>query len=675
MAFKEKNKTSHYRTDTTVDNKVSEVEKLEPCVKYVVECWEQWDAHLSTKMSDFERYYDRWKGKPPVREEEWQSQFHKKLTWQAEKALIAQFHPALFPIPAPIEVDATEVQDEFSGILAKSVVAHWFKIGKFTLEFLRAMRSAGVYGTGLLEDDWYVRKEIVYEKIEEQIDDFRPIVSVVGKRPVTKENKKTSVVEDRYRVRKANIFSWRIHPSKLSDDDDYPAIKQEFITFDTLVERQSELERYGGKGFEKGVLDKIKKDKFKVNEADINRMQKDGDFDDKKSPNIEVLSYWGLYGEEDDEKLPYWIMVVNRKYKLRISENPFWHKKPPLFHINWHEDEKDSYYGIGVAEVGASAEDRVNTTINIRTDERKKNVRGGGWYNANDKKINKKLLQRNLPGLLKPCSDVNTSVRPDLAIPKSTQDDYKEEETTVSDHREITGATSSLLPTGDDKTPHKTLGGMKLLLGQSTQRLKPDLVNMEMMGIRVAANRAFLLTRQFMTEPMMIELVASSDQLKQFGVKKIYELTPDKIINKVNFYCTGLSETIETSQKIDSLLKYAEMTSKIPPMMQITNYQGIAKRIALWLGFEDLGDLIMFNPAAPLAPQPPAPAPVLPGPQGVPGLPPGIPQGMPQGLLPTGLPPGLPPPNVMPQVPGNGGLPPEIINLIASRMQMQGRQP
>ena len=696
MAFKEKNKTPHYRTDQTID-KEPEVEKLEPCVTFVVEAWENWNSHWSSKMSDFEKYYDRWKGKPPQRDEEWQSQFNKRLTWQAEKALVAQFHPALFPVPAPIEVDATEVQDEFQGVLAKSIVAHWFKVGKFSLEYLKGMRSAAIYGTGLFEDDWYVRKEKIYEKVEEEIDDFRPMVdenskpvldddgnvraSVVGKRKVIRENDRFDVVEDRYRVRKANIFSWRIHPSKTSDDDDYPAIKQEFITYDTLLDRQRELEKYGTEGFDENILEKIKKDNFKVDSSDLNRLKKDGDFDDNKNPNLELLNYWGLYSDDQEkEKTPHWIIVVNRKYKLRLSENPFWHKKPPLFHIVWAEDEKDSYYGIGLAESGESAEDRANMTVNIRMDERKKNVRGGGWYNANDKKISKKLLQRNLPGLWKPCSDVNASVKPDMPIPKSTQDDYKEEETTVNDHRDITGATTSLLPTADEKQQHKTLGGMKLLIGQAAQRLKPDLVNIEMMGIRTAANRAFLLTRQFMDKPKMIELVASSDQLKRFGVEKIYELTPDKIIGKVNFYCTGLSETIETSQKVDSLLKYAEITSKIPPMMAITNYQGIAKRIALWLGFEDIGDIVLaFNPNSPLAPMPPAQPPGLPG-----GLPGGLPQGMIPGVPPLGMPhalpqgrplPGVPNRPIQPPVPGNGNrLPPEMLQLIVSKM-MQARQP
>ncbi len=637
---------SHYKTDSTVDE--PQDEELEPCVKHAVKAWEDWDQHWSSKMSEFEGYYDQWDGKPPVRNEEWQSQFHKRLTWQAEKTLVARFFSVLFPVSAPIDVDKTNVQNDLQGILAKSIVAHWFKIGTFGKEFLSSMRSAAIYGTGMFEDDWHTRFEAITDNAEVEIDDYRQLVDgggqpildedgnvrveSIGKRRVKKERTTMQIVEDRYRVRKANIFSWRIHPSKVSDDDDYPVIKQEFITYDDLLDRQREAVKYGYDEFEN--MEKIKNDKFKINDTDRKRFQKDGDFEDKKNPQLEVLHYWGRYSDgEDEESKPMWIMVVNRKYKIKMVDNPYWHKKPPLFSIKWTEDEKESYYGIGIAKIGKSAEDRANNTINVRTDIKKKNVRGSGWYNALDKKIKKPQLAANTPGLMKPCSDVNNAVRYDVP-PTLTIEDYKEEETATNDHREITGATTSMMPTADTSEQHDTLGGMQLLLSQSVQRLKPDLTMMEMQGIRKIANRAFLLTRQFMSLPETIEIIASDDQKKQFGLQKIYKLSPEQIIGKVKFHCTGMSESIEKAQNIDKLLKYAEVTGKIPGMQMVTNYQGIAKRIGLWLGFEDIQDFVLMNPNNPLAQMQP---PQQPQPQGVPGAQPPPPQGAGGGLPPNAI--------------------------------------
>jgi len=150
------------------------------------------------------------------------------------------------------------------------------------------MRSANIYGTGLFEDDWYVRKEMVTEKVEKQIPDFRNLVDTqgnkvfdengnlkvekVGVKNIRQDENRLKVVEDRYRVKKANIFSWRVHPSKLDDDDDYPTIKQEFITYDDLLEREAEAEKYGFTRFDN--MEALKQDKFKVKEEDAKRLQK-----------------------------------------------------------------------------------------------------------------------------------------------------------------------------------------------------------------------------------------------------------------------------------------------------------------------------------------------------------------------------------------------------------------
>lgn len=651
MVDKTQGKTPHYKTHTTLDTQKEE--EIDPTVEFVVDSWELWNNHWSDKFSDFDRYYDQWIGIPPKRDEDWQSQFNKKLTWQAVAVLVSRFHSALWPVPAPIEQESTEVEDELQGILGKSIVSHWFKIGKFSMEFLKGMRSSGIYGTGLFEDDWYQRKEIVNSKVDKDVDDFRPLVDdngakvlddegnirseAVGTRKVRIDQSKLEVVEDRYRVRKVSIYSWRVHPNKVSDDDDFPAIKQEFITFSDLQKRQAELEKYGLGSFDD--MDKIKTDTFKIDETDKKRQQKGGEYHDKKNPRLEVLHYWGLWTEDDSknaEKVPSWIMIVNRKFKIKVSENPYWHKKPPLFHIVWTEDEKESYYGIGLAQIGESAENRANSVVNTRTDIKKKNIRSGGWYNALDKKIKKTHLVDNTPGRMKPCSDISKAVKYDDP-PSLSQDDYKEEETAVNDHREITGATSSLLPTENKKNQPDTLGGMQLVIGQSAQRLKPDLLMMESMGIRKMANRAFLLTRQFLTKSEAIELVASADERKRLSLDKIYNLGPKEILGKMEFYSTGLSESIEKGQNIDKLMKYAEVTGKIPGMQEITNYQGIAKRIALWLGFEDVEEFVQMNPQDPLA----------------------------QALLPQQ--------QQQPQSPQQGGgLPQENINRIAQSIQQPG---
>ena len=657
-------KVSHYNTDLPSSNK--KTEEIDAVAKFVIENWDDWDNHWSGKFQEFDRYYDQWIGKPPKRDEDWQAQFHKRLTWQAEKVLVARYYSALFPVSAPIDAEAVEAQDEMQKLLAKSIVSHWFKVGRIGKEFLSGMRSAGIYGTGLFEDGWLVRKEERVINTVKEIPDYRPVVDMsgnkildelgniraeqIGTKKVNVQENKLDVVEDRYNLKKSNIYSWRIHPNKLDDDDDYPAIKIEYATYDDLLERQQQAEKYGYGAFEN--MDKIEKDVFSPSEEDMKRLQKDGEYDDKKNPRIQLLTYWGLYADKKEndknaQKKPMCIMVVNRKYVIKKMENPFRHKKPTLFHIVWTEDERPSYYGIGIAQIGKDAEDRANTVVNIRTDVKKKNLRSGGWYNALDKKIKKSSLQTNVPGLFRACSDVNAAIKYDVP-PGLSVDDYKEEETAVNDHREITGATTSLLPTADVGQQHKTLGGMELLVNQGQARLKPDLQMMEIMGIRRIADRALLLTTQFMTKTQAIELVASEDQLRQMGLNKIYDMSPREIIGSVNFFCTGLSESLDKLQNIDKLLKFIEIFVKTPQTAQLLNLQEIAKQIAYWMGIENVDKFINSMPMIPQIPGAPMPAQQMIG---------GVPQ----------LPQGMPPPMPMPSSPQQG-LPPQILQAIIGQM-------
>jgi len=497
----------------------------------------------------------------------------------------------------------------------------------------------------------------------------------VGIKTVKKLQWNKKIIEDRYKVKKASIFSWRIHPNKLNDDDDFPVIKQEFVTYNDLKRKETEAKTMGYSAFNN--MDLIEESIFGDNK-DLKRLEKEGEYKDDKNPRIELLHYWGFYSDtkKDEnnksktEEKKMWITIANRQYLIQKKENPRWDKKPPLFHIVWTEDEKPSYYGIGVVQIGKDAEDRANLNVNIRSDMKKKLLKGGGWYNALDKKIKKKELQTAVPGLYRACSDVNSAAKPDIPI-TLTPDDYKEEETAVNDHREITGATASLAPTGNRKDVPDTLGGMQMMLSQSVQKLKPDLVMMELMGVRQIANRAFILTRQFFKQNKAIELVASQDELKRLGVSKVYQYTPDMITQNLNFFCTGLSESIDKAQNIDKLTKLMELTSKIPPAQAITNYPNIIKRIALWLGLEDVEDFITMNPNMPMQPmQPPQPAG---GPQGVPGQPQGMPQGGPQGMPPQ-MPPNMggrmPPPGPG----GNGGLPPQLQMILQQMMQRRMQQ-
>lgn len=662
-------KSSHYDTTPTEKPKAEPLVSIPPEVKFVVGEWKKYDAYWQSRLSDFDHYYEVWKGKKPERPEEWQAQHNKKLVFQDERNLVSRFHSALFPTEAPIDHSATEDIDEVNAIIAKSMVAHYFKMGNdetVQTEFLKMQRSSGIYGTGYGETEWFQKRAWIFDKGEVEEDDYRSLRGPNGflldkdgnvqtqlldvKKKVFREKKSYGVVDNRPRLKFTNIFAWRVHPKKMCPEDGYPAIKQEFVSYETLLDMQEEAKALGFEPFEAEGITRLKEMKVQVKESDYSRHLRGGDFKDQDNPEVELKHYWGLYALQDEKgtpkKVPTWITIANDAILLRKIRNPHWHQSPPLVKIVWTFDPKESWYGIGLPEIGEASEARVNDIINYRFDNLTKIINVGGSYNANDPKIEKRLLSVSSPGLWRPCSEPGKSYQYDRP-PDVTTGAYVEEQRATEDHRDTTGSVASLAPTSDPKQEKKTLGQSQISLHGATERLKPDLKMQELQGVKVVANRFHMLLRQFGVKEELIELLASEDELKRFKLEKMMQIDPKRLIGKADFYCTGLSEFLEKEQMIEKLLKFREITQNDPTI----NIQEVNRRIANLMGFPDIEKLVNPLPLQPqTAGQTPPGAPPLPGQPFQPDLPAGLPSQIPQAL--------------------EGGIPPE--ELLAQLMAQQG---
>jgi len=61
-----KTKVPHYNTQNFTPDKDKQ-DDIDPCAKFVVDEWDAYDDYWSDTFNKFEKHYDRWKGKPPVR--------------------------------------------------------------------------------------------------------------------------------------------------------------------------------------------------------------------------------------------------------------------------------------------------------------------------------------------------------------------------------------------------------------------------------------------------------------------------------------------------------------------------------------------------------------------------------------------------------------------------------
>ena len=118
---------------------------------------------------------------------------------------------------------------------------------------------------------------------------------------------------------------------------------------------------------------KVPKDGGKRNEARDRRMGSvglptsqsyNGD-QDKDSDQYEVHYYW-----EDDKA----VVIINRGYLARDSENPYWHKKKPYVKDVYCKVPGE-YYGIGLMEITEDLQDELNVERNQRIDNRSRSLR------------------------------------------------------------------------------------------------------------------------------------------------------------------------------------------------------------------------------------------------------------------------------------------------------------
>jgi hypothetical protein len=118
---------------------------------------------------------------------------------------------------------------------------------------------------------------------------------------------------------------------------------------------------------------KVPKDSGKRNEARDRRMGSvglptsksyNGD-QDTDSDQYEVHYYW-----EDDKA----VVIINRGYLARDSENPYWHKKKPYVKDVYCKVPGE-YYGIGLMEITEDLQDELNVERNQRIDNRSRSLR------------------------------------------------------------------------------------------------------------------------------------------------------------------------------------------------------------------------------------------------------------------------------------------------------------
>lgn len=524
--------------------------------KYIVDEYDRYKRYWGGVHEKAKKYYQYWEGRPPNRNWDWQNQVPVPVMVEGEQTITPRLFTALFPNEAPLDVKVEGNEDPQQGIKIKYLLQHYFKVSDVQTAFAAALTQCTLFGTAYLEGgSWFVKKGW---QMDEQGTRYE------------------SVIESRPDCRQVDFFEIFPHPAKLRMDDGLPLIRK----------------RMCDAGFLRGLLDNPFFQTTNIQKALDSDYPESNHLDPqaKKGEYYELLEYWGPKDDDIIDKagtkigikkaMPWWGIVINRKVLIRSIANPYNHQMPPFLKIKLYQDAKPNWFGIGIGQIGAPTQERLNKMINQRLDNVDLVLNRQGVYNGNDPLIDKKRLSVSKPGKFYRCSDTLSSIK-FLDIPDVTASSYKEEELAKQYFREATGASDALMPSGVDDQ-HKTAMGMQLLQGAAGARFKPVLRCMEMDGIQQLAMFYFSNLKQFMTNEEWVMITGDNGSTQPIMV------SPEDIQAKVFFIPMGVSETVNKEMQLGQLMRFKELTMDDPTV----NRQEINRRVAELFGFKDVQKLL-----------------------------------------------------------------------------------
>lgn len=529
-------------------------EKDKKLVDYIVKEYQRYERLLSSRFSKAEEYYDYWKGEKPPRDYDWQNQVAVPVTVEAEQTISPRLFTALFPNEAPVDVVVEGQTDPKQGIKIKYLLQHYFKVSNVQGVWAQMLTQCTLFGTGYCEGgSWYVNRGW---QIDEQGERYN------------------TIIEARPDARFVDFFELYPHPAKLHMRDGLPLIRKRMVDSEFL----------------KSLAENPFFEFDNLQDA-LATLHPTPSSDAKRGEEYEVLEYWGPWEKEFEKDgriskkkgVPWWGIVINRKILVRSIPNPYNHQSPPYIKIKLFPDAKPSWFGVGIGQIGAPMQERLNKLVNQRLDNVDLVLNRQGMYNGNDTLINKKSLQTSKPGKFYRVSDTATSLKW-MDMPDVTASSYKEEELAKLDFREATGATAPLMP-GDTADQHKTAMGVQLLQGAAGMRFRPVLRMMEVDGIQELAMFYFSNLKQFMTNEEWIIITGEN------GATEPILVSPEDIQAKVFFIPTGISETINKEIQVGQLLRFKEISQNDPTV----NRMEINKRIAELFGFKSIENLLVVQ--------------------------------------------------------------------------------
>lgn len=319
-------------------------------------------------------------------------------------------------------------------------------------------------------------------------------------------------------------------------------------------------------------------------------------------PHYEVIDWWGpLVIQKDGGSYTTKICNVvairlsgNELLIVRITENPYWHKKKP-YQVWKPIDLEDEFYGIGAIEMIArlSREKDIKRDLLMAATQLEANPMFAVSDQANipDGQL---ILQ---PGLCLRVPSVKDSIAP-IHVPKVSDAALKAENQLTLDIRETAGTSSPAMGAQDPfGKSGKTATQHTAEIDQSKLRIAPMISNYEIQMIEPMLNQMTWNNQQFLSYEQVVREVGSAG----LNYTDRYTIGPEQLIGR--FVCQPLA-SFKLLTKQTQVQQLVNLLDRIPIFAQtygpksIKGPQLLAHVLEFGFDIRNAGDFVERPPDA-----------------------------------------------------------------------------
>lgn len=314
-------------------------------------------------------------------------------------------------------------------------------------------------------------------------------------------------------------------------------------------------------------------------------------FETDHPTGIELWEYW------EDERV---VTIADRRWILRDTPNPFFHKRKPFVRVVYSPDEF-KFYGIGVIEPNEALQLELNTKINQRIDN--VNLVLNVMFQMERGAVDDLRQLQSRPGGFIVVNEMG-KLAP-IEIPDVTQSAYQEIMRLKASIQETSGVTEYIR--GTPGTKRETATEVETKTTQGNTRFDFHFKLMAEMGIKKIAEFTIQLLQQFMTETRCIRIVGERGY-------NFVTVSPDDIAGNFDLQVAIDPIQINKREKKEAIIELKQVLAQDPTV----NQMALTRKVI---------EAYEFNPDEFIQQQPPPemmgqmPPQMPPQPQGMGGMP------------------------------------------------------